>query len=515
MSWFQFVEHSVFIVVVVILLNILLNKGKVELFRLIVVALKQLPGIEGLVGWALHKEVTHFVRQVNNESEENSSNREASRVLIPKKGIPAKDLRDEMKRMKSAEPNPDDGKMFAYVYTLDDDHFGIQKEAFDMFTEPVGYSAEHDLLVKEFHHAFLHENALNPIIFPSLRKMETEIISMAAGMLNGDQETVGFLTSGGTESNLMAVKAFRDRARKLFPHIKHPEIVAPTTIHPTIDKAAHYFGLHVVHTPVTSDYKADVRAMERAISPNTILLSASAPHFCHGIVDPIEEISDLAIQKGLPFHVDCCFGGFMLPWVEKLGYPVPKFDFRLPGVTSMSADIHKYGYGVKGSSLIMYRNEEYRKYQIYTYAEWPGGLYGSPSMAGTRPGAISPTKQYKTFCFQEENIAASWASMRALGEEGYMFRAKLLMEATTQLKEGIQNIMGLHIIGEPHMTCFAVGSCDPEIDILALADAMETKDFKEVRVTRAYHMHSCLLLHVYPFLRLQCHAIHIDKVTMK
>ncbi|KAK3576907.1 hypothetical protein CHS0354_017578 [Potamilus streckersoni] len=382
--------------------------------------------------------------------------------------------------MKKKETNHEEGKIFAYVYTLDDDHFQLQKDAFDLFNEKIGYSVDHDTLVREFHHAFLHENALNPMIYPSLRKMETEIISMTAAMLNGSREAVGFLTSGGTESNMMAVKTYRDRARKLWPHIKKPNIVTPITIHPTIDKAAHYFGLEVIHIPIGPDFRADVKALEKTINSNTIMIAASAPQFCHGVVDPIGQISDIALRRGLPFHIDACFGGFMLPWVEKLGYPVPPFDFRCLGVTSVSADIHKYGYGTKGSSVILYRNSEFRKFQIYTYAQWPGGLYGSPSMAGTRPGG---------------NIAASWVSMKALGEDGYMRKAKELMEATTKLKSGIKNIQGLCILGEPHMTAFAIGSCDPDINMQAVADVMEQRGWKMERNMNPDSIHFSILPH--------------------
>ncbi|ESO86000.1 hypothetical protein LOTGIDRAFT_129959, partial [Lottia gigantea] len=344
----------------------------------------------------------------------------------------------------------------------------------------------HDALVKEAHHAFLHENALNPMIFPSLRKMETEILSMSADMLNGDEEACGFLTSGGTESVLMAVKTYRDRAQKLFPHIKNPEIVTPITVHPVIEKAAHYFGLSITRTPIGPDFRANVKAMERAITSNTILLVGSAPQFCHGIVDDIEAMSDLALQTGLPLHVDACFGGFMLPWVEKLGYEVPKWDFRCPGVTSISADIHKYGYTVKGSSVVVYRNAELRKYQIFVYAEWPGGLYGSPSMAGTRGGG---------------NIAASWVCMRSLGKDGYMRKAKELMDITNKLKDGINNIdvsIGLCILGNPSMTGFSIGSNNPDVDILAVADAMEKKGWKIERQQNPFCLHCSILPHHAP-----------------
>ncbi|CAI7990790.1 Sphingosine-1-phosphate lyase, partial [Geodia barretti] len=201
-----------------------------------------------------------------------------------------------------------------------------------------------------FYHAFLHENALNPMVFPSLARFETETVAMAAGMLHGNERVVGSVTSGGTESILMAVKTYRDRARDLWPHITQPEMVAPQTIHPAFEKAASYFNVTVVHVPLNPDLTPNMAAYEKAISTNTILLLCSAPEYCYGMVDPVPTISGLAIRHNLPLHVDACFGGFMLPWVEKLGYSLPEFDFRLPGVTSMSADIHKYGLGIKAST---------------------------------------------------------------------------------------------------------------------------------------------------------------------
>ncbi|WAR16693.1 SGPL-like protein [Mya arenaria] len=395
------------------------------------------------------------------------------RVVLPRTGFTADELRSQMEKLLKRESNTDkDGNVFAYTYTLKDEHYRLQQEAFDMFCEKTGYSGEHDDIVKEFFHAFMHENALNPMIFPALRLMETEVVSMTAAMLNGSSETVGFLTSGGTESNLMAVKTFRDMARAQRTNIRRPNIIAPITVHPTIDKAAHYFDMDVIHTPVGNDFKADVNAIEQAINSDTVMIVASAPQFCHSVIDPIEEIAALAARKGIPLHVDACFGGFM---VEKLGYKIPKFDFRIPGVTSISADVHKYGYSVKGASVVMYRNASIRKFQIYAYSEWPGGLYGSPSMAGTRPGG---------------NIAAAWAAMKALGEDGYMRKAKELMLVTDKMKE-----KGLCLMGEPCMTAFAIGSDEPNLNIQAVADAMETKGWKMERNQLPDSLHCSILPH--------------------
>lgn len=219
---------------------------------------------------------------------------------------------------------------------------------------------------------------------------------MTSWMLHGDDKSCGALTSGGTESILMAIKAYRERAKKLRPYVTKPNMIVPTTIHPAFEKAGHYFGVELIHIDLDPDMRVNVKLVEKAINRNTILLVGSAPQYCHGVVDPISELSDIALRHGLPLHVDACFGGFMLPWLEKLGYKIPTFDFRIPGVTSMSADVHKYGYSSKGASVILYRNEELRSHQYFAYGAWPGGLFGSPSLTGSRPGGM---------------IAAAWAAL--------------------------------------------------------------------------------------------------------
>ena len=250
-------------------------------------------------------------------------------------------------------------------------------------------------------------NPLHFDVWPSGVKFEAEIVSMTANMLNADKagdEIVGTVTSGGTESILLAMKTYRDRGRAE-KGITEPEMIVPTTAHAAFDKASQYFNIKMVRIPVGEDFRADVQATAAAITPNTVVIVGSAPPFPHGIIDPIEELSELARAHGIGFHTDACLGGFVLPWAEKLGYPVPPFDFRLPGVTSMSADTHKYGYAAKGTSVVLYRGRALRHYQFYTTTEWPGGLYFSPTLAGSRPGALS---------------AACWAAMISTGEQGYL-----------------------------------------------------------------------------------------------
>ncbi len=318
----------------------------------------------------------------------------------------------------------------------------------------------HERLLQRAHEKFFMENALNPMAFQSLKRMEAEVVQMTASMLHGPPGAVGTMTSGGTESLLMAVKAYRERARAKWPWIRTPEIVAPATIHVAVDKAAHYFGMRLRHARVNADGTVDVAAMRRLINRNTVMLAASAPQYPHGVLDPIGEIGALAEEKGLPLHVDACIGGFMLPWVERLGYPIAPFDFRVPGVTSISADLHKYGLAAKGASTVIYRDMSYLRHQFFAATDWPGGIYISPSALGTRPGGT---------------IAAAWAAMMGLGEEGYLHHTRLAMEATTRMIAGVRAIEGLAVVGTPAGSIFAYRSVDRAVDLYAVADLMAAR----------------------------------------
>ncbi|WP_277680174.1 pyridoxal phosphate-dependent decarboxylase family protein [Gracilibacillus dipsosauri] len=311
-------------------------------------------------------------------------------------------------------------------------------------------------LVKEAYMKFFHENGLNPMAFPSLQKFETEVLSMTANLFHGDKNTVGSLTSGGTESILMAVKTYRDYARKVRPEVTEPEIILPISVHAAFEKAAHYFNVKPIHIPLTDEYRVDTNAVRQAINENTILIIGSAPAYPQGIMDPIQELSNIALEHNLPLHVDACLGGFILPFLKELGYPIPPFDFELPGVTSISADIHKYGYAAKGVSTILYRTDELRKHQYFAYADWPGGIFVSPTATGTRPGGA---------------IAAAWAVMNYLGLEGYVKLAKKSISTTHKIIEGIRAIPELYILGNPEATVFSVGS--DEVNVFSVADEME------------------------------------------
>merc|ERR1712226_76807 len=266
------IEHLVFTLCVVVLGQAWYSEGINGVLEIVVRTLRQIPGVEGLLQQVLSKEVKNFTSQTK-------STGVAKRVTIPAEGVPHKELLEEMEKLKGGDQNPEEGKLFAYVYTAEDDTFDAQTEAYDKFCETTGMTPDHESVVRSFHHAFMHENALNPMVFPSLRRFENETISMTAAMMHGDEKVVGSLTSGGTESVLMAMKAYRDMARKVWPKIKNPEMVAPITIHPCHEKAAHYFGFTIKHVKVGADYKPDLQEYEEAIGPNTIALLCSAPQY--------------------------------------------------------------------------------------------------------------------------------------------------------------------------------------------------------------------------------------------
>jgi len=319
-------------------------------------------------------------------------------------------------------------------------------------------------------------NPLHADVWPSATKFEAEIVAMTADMLGGvGQDVCGTVSSGGTESIMLAMKTYRDRARQE-NGITHPEMVVPVTAHAAFDKASQYFNIKMVHIPIDENFRADVNAVRKAITRNTIVIVGSAPTFPHGMIDPIQELSELAREHGIGFHVDACLGGFVLPWAEKLGYPVPPFDFRLPGVTSMSADTHKYGYAAKGSSVVLYRGHDLLHYQYYTATDWPGGLYFSPTFAGSRPGALS---------------AACWAAMTSIGAEGYQAATKRILETADKIKAGIRKIPELHILGNP---LFVVAFASDTLDIYKVLDAMSHNGWSLNGLHKPTCVHLCITL---------------------
>jgi sphinganine-1-phosphate aldolase len=389
------VEKHLLICSVLIVLNITVTEGVTSLTRDLVKVVRKFPFVNSIIKLILDHEVTGAVKLLSGpggNKEGDEENKKSVVLPIPEVGVSPNEVLDIVKHIHDTESAAEDGKAFAYTYTTTTDMKEFSRalsESYSSFSETSGLdSKEHDEMLGQVWSNFMHTNALNPMMYPSLRKFETEIVSMATWMCHGDTTTAGSLTSGGTESILMAIKCYRDRARKLNPKITRPNMIAPQTIHPAFEKAAHYFDIEIIHVKVNTEYRVDLAEVEKACNRNTILIVGSAPQYCHAVVDPIEELAKIALRKGLPLHVDACFGGFMLPWLEKLGKKVPLWDFRVNGVTSISADVHKYGYSSKGASVILYKNDDIRSYQYFAYSEWPGGLFGSPSMSGSRPGGM-------------------------------------------------------------------------------------------------------------------------------
>ncbi len=365
----------------------------------------------------------------------------SSYPTLPQDGRPREDILQEMAALQAREEARwEEGYASGAVYHGDPAHIEFLNQVYALHSQ---------------------SNPLHADLWPSANKFEAEIVSMTAHMLGAsqtDDEIVGTVSSGGTESILLAMKTYRDWARAT-KGIARPEMILPVSAHVAFEKAAQYFNIKIVPIPLDENYRADVTAVVQAITPNTIVIVGSAPSFPHGAIDPIAEMAGLAQKAGVGFHTDSCLGGFILPWAEKLGYPVPPFDFRLPGVTSMSADTHKYGYAAKGTSVVLYRTRELRHYQYYTASDWPGGLYFSPTFAGSRPGALS---------------AACWAAMVSLGEKGYMEATERILETADTLKQGIAAIPELRILGDP---LWVIAFASDTLDIYKVMDVMAQKEW--------------------------------------
>ena len=356
---------------------------------------------------------------------------------LPEKGIPKDELLARMRERKRADADWRGGRTFSLVY-------------------PAGHDV--DEVLREAAELYLFENALNPFRFPSLRQMEDEVVALTADLLHAGPNAGGAMTSGGTESILMGVKTARERARAE-RGVTQPEMVVPVSAHPAFAKAAHYLGIELRQVPLLPDFRADVAEAAKLINENTALVVGSAPNYPFGVVDPIPELAALAAARGIAFHTDACLGGFLLPFLEALGEPVPPFDFRVPGVSTLSADVHKYGYCIKGASVILHRDKAHlNQHQLFLFDRWPGGTYGSFAMAGARPSAP---------------IAAAWAVLHYLGREGYLRLAREVRDTTRKLRSGIDAIPGLRVLGAPVMSVLAFGS--DRFDVFAVGDAMDAR----------------------------------------
>jgi sphinganine-1-phosphate aldolase len=373
---------------------------------------------------------------------------------LPSAGKPREEILAEIAALNAREESRwEDGFASGAVYHGDPDHIDFLNQVYALQSQ---------------------SNPLHADIFPSASKFEAEIVAMTAAMLGAKQAADpigGTVSSGGTESILLAMKSYRDLAREK-KGITHPEMIVPITAHVAFEKASQYFGIKMVRIGLDNNYRTDWIAAKNAINKNTIVIVGSAPSFPHGIIDPIDEMSSLALEAGIGFHCDACLGGFVLPWAERLGHYIPPFDFRLPGVTSISADTHKYGYAAKGTSVILYRGQELRHAQYFTAADWPGGLYFSPTFAGSRPGALS---------------AACWAAMISLGEEGYLDATRRILETADQIKEGIRTIPELFILGDP---LWVIAFASEIVDIYRVMDNLTRKGWS----LNGLHKPSCVHL---------------------
>jgi glutamate/tyrosine decarboxylase-like PLP-dependent enzyme len=371
---------------------------------------------------------------------------------IPAQGVQGDELLAALRIERTGDLDWRGGKAFSLVYNSDD---------------PELERVQHEVAA-----LFLHENALNPFRYKTLLRMESEILGMAKALFHAGQAA---LTSGGTESIFLAVMTARERA--FAQGISSPTLVCAETAHPAFAKACHYLGVEMIRTKVSADGRANPEAMQAAISDRTALVVVSAPCYPFGVIDPIVEVAALAESRGVLCHVDACLGGYLLPFWEALGQTVPPWDFRVPGVTSMSADIHKYGYAFKGASTVMYRDRDLYQLQIFMYDSWPGGLYASSTAAGTRPG--SP-------------IAGAWATMNHLGIEGYMRLGQRVLNATNGLRDGINSVDGLKVTSNPDMSLFEFG-IDPladsgDMSIEAIGDVMDDRGWNLDRQQGGLHI---------------------------
>lgn len=355
-------------------------------------------------------------------------------MRLPKKGINRAAITGRLESLRTDDLDWQSGRVFGYV-------FDPGKEAMD-----VG---------KEAYQAYLTENGLDFTSFPSLYRFETELVEMALNHLNAPEGACGNFTSGGTESIILAVKAARDHARVQKPWIEKPEMLLPVTAHAAFHKAAHYLDVALKPVPVDRNFRCDVEALEQALTGNTILMVGSAPSYAHGVVDPIPEMAAVAQKNGVLFHTDACVGGFMLPFFKKLGEPVTDFDFVSPGVTSISMDLHKYAYTPKGASLVLYRDRNVRRHQIFACSRWTGYTIINNAIMSSRSGGP---------------MAAAWAVLNHIGEDGYLEIARQKIEATKQLLDAIRSHPDLKLMAEPDFCMFSFTS--ETIGIFHLIDAM-------------------------------------------
>jgi len=350
-----------------------------------------------------------------------------------------KEILQHLTSFQQNDLNTKGGKVWAYVYDS-----GL---------------AELDTIAMEAYKMFANHNGLDFSVFPSLLKMENDIVGEIASLFSDQSETLaGTFTSGGTESIILAVKAARDYARTHKPSIKSPEIILPETAHAAFHKAAHYLNIKTVVVQVDEEFKVDIEAVRNHITENTIMLVGSSVNYSHGVSDPIEKLSEIALKRNLWLHVDGCIGGFLMAYFKELGHEIPKFDFSLPGVSSLSVDLHKYAFAPKGASVVLYRNKELRKYQFYTCTNWTGYPVINTTIQSTKSGGP---------------LAACWATLYYIGKEGYREIFEKMYQTKNRMLQKFEEMDDLYVLGKPEASLISFAS--KTIDIFQLADAMRKK----------------------------------------
>ncbi len=374
---------------------------------------------------------------------------------LPEVGREAQLILDELAQFGAHDPAYKDARLWSLVYYLDDDFSTFLGRAYQ---------------------AYSSANGLNPTAFKSLKRFENEIVASTAHLLHGTPEVCGVMTSGGTESCLLAVKTYRDMARKL-RGVRKPEMVLPATAHVAWFKASEYFDVKVRLLPLDERLHADAQQLGGLINSSTVMVLGSAPEYPHGSIDPIAAMGAIAQQRATPLHVDACVGGFILPFMEMNGAALPLWDYRVPGVTSISADLHKYGYASKGASVISYRKLDYLKHQMFVHADWPGGVFASPGMLGTRPGGA---------------YAAAWAALQYFGVAGYRELARKTSLAFDRMAAGIRAMPELCVLGDPSGPLLAYGARDNAVNMFAVGDQMEHKGWQINRLQKPDGLHAMI-----------------------
>lgn len=370
--------------------------------------------------------VDEFVR---GESAANSKRHE-----LPNEGRTWRDIHAELVARKVNDYDWRSGRVPIYVYYDDEDLLTVSREAYNLY---------------------FTENALGRRAFPSLAQMESDVIDISLELFGAPAGADGSFTSGGTESIFLAMKTARDYFLTT-SRIK-PKVVAPRTAHPAFDKAAHYLQVDIERVGVDQDGRCDLDQLQDALDKRVMMIVGSAPCYPYGVFDPIEELGGIAAARGLWLHVDACLGGFLAPFARRLGYEIPSFDFEIPGVSSLSADLHKFGFSARGASMVMYRTASLKAHQVFEFDNWPRGSYATETFLGSRPGGA---------------IASAWGVMHYLGWSGYRKLAKKTMDAAVRLRSGLDQVVGLEVHRPAELNIVVYQATDPRVDINAVADVL-------------------------------------------